>query len=142
MTSYTEHDPSTFTYSDVKKNNRGSPTMYVKTAGGQNVTAFTPRLKAPFGASSFDDTKASNNMELNITDPAFGKWLQALDAGMLKSAQRGKASCFRKGKDMSDEMVKAQQHCLYKESSNGTYPATVRLKVYDSTEIQLTNDEG
>ena len=43
---------------------------------------------------------------------------------------------------MSDEMVKAQQHCLYKESSNGMYPATVRLKVYDSTEIELTNDKG
>ena len=118
---------SSLAISDVTVSSKGAKSAPIQSTSGKPVALRLPRLRAPFGATCWDDN-ASTRRNLDLTDmsPDLIVWLQALDEHIIKYVTKHSTRLFKA--KLSEDQVRAQFTSLLKPGKNG-YGDLLRCKV-------------
>ena len=86
--------------SDPTVSLRGTRSCSVTTEAGKPVVLRHPELRAPFGATSFDDPQGATRRNLDLTDapPELLRWLEQLDAWAISAAVKNSEKLFKSKK--------------------------------------------
>ena len=95
----------------------------------QCVTDNELPLKAPFGASCFEQNSASTrlNLELTIENPALLDFLQALDRHIPTVARRNCSAWFKK--ELSEAEILSMYRPVVNAKENSNFPPMMRSKI-------------
>ena len=113
--------------SDVNISSRGARSCSLITADNKLVALRLPKLRCPFGATSFDGPTATRrNLDMTDAPPELLSWLANLDNWAIKTATKHSEKLFKSKKTESE--VKALYVSLLKPGK-GDYPPTIRCKI-------------
>ena len=119
------------TFSDVYKNAKGGKAVYLKSASGEKLLFQLPRLRAPFGLSTFKDEgtgRVSYSLPLSLDQPEILEAFAKLDAKVLDHLAAHSEEIL--GKKMSREVISEGMYkSPVKPSSKEGYAPTLNLKV-------------
>lgn len=125
-------DPSALVFSETKRNTSGGKTIYIRR--GPNIPAIfeLPILRAPFGLSSYTDTKTnktSYSVDLSVEDPELLNFIKTMEEAALKHIMDNAVDCL--GKVYSKEVIESAlfKSCLRHGKEPGKYAPTLKLKV-------------
>ena len=112
--------------SDVNVSSKGTRSCGVVTETQKPVILRLPTLRAPFGATSWDDPQAvRRNVDLSDAPPELLKWLEQLDEWAIRAATNNSEKLFKSKK--TEEQVRGMYTSLVKPGK-GDYPPTIRVK--------------
>ena len=112
--------------SDPTLNARGARSSSVATAQGKPVVLRLPTLRAPFGATSWeDDGRTRKNLDLTDMPPELVAWLRKLDEWCISTATKMSAKLFKSQKTEAE--VRGMYVSLAKPGKEG-YEPTLRCK--------------
>ena len=134
---YSECDISTWVYKKPVKNKRGGLNGYVDVdkSTKSNPTMQFPKCRVPFAVSEKKADAgeyARRNVELSADDPAFLKWIEALDERNVNVAAEQSEEWFKKklsAEALSQTLYRA---CAQPGKEPGKFAPLVRVKVAES----------
>lgn len=128
---FSTFNASDVTFSDVYKNAKGGKAVYLKDASGQKLLFQLPRLRAPFGLSTFKDEssgRVSYSLPLSLDQPEILEAFAKLDARVLDHLAANSEEIL--GKKLSrDVIAEGMYKSPVKPSSKEGYAPTLNLKV-------------
>jgi hypothetical protein len=149
-------DPSALVFSDMKRNTSGGKTIYLRRAANTAALFELPVMRAPFGLSSYTDTKTnktSYSIDLSMDVPEVAEFFSKVESAVLNHVVSHSEEFL--GKTFSREVAES---ALFKSAIRhgkepGKYPPTLKLKVltdrdggfvpkaYDSSKEPIGLDE-
>lgn len=149
-------DPSALVFSDMKRNASGGKTVYIKRTGGVAALFELPELRAPFGLSSYTDTKTnktSYSVDLSLDNNQVTEFFTNIEQRVLDTVVNHCDEYL--GKTYSLDVIKSAlfKSCVRESKEPGKYAPTLKLKVlvdknggfiplaYDSDRTQIQVDQ-
>lgn len=130
----TEFSASAVIFSKIRKNKNGGRAVYLNGAGNSKIQLEIPKMRAPFGLSTFTDessTKTSYTLPLSFdADPQvddFMSRMKALDELIIKTVAENSQEWL--GKKYGIPVIKEALYKPIVTPGKGDYPATMKLKV-------------
>ena len=130
----TEFTPSSVVFSKIRKNKNNGRTVYLNGANNSKIQLETPKMRAPFGLSTFTDEaskKTSYSLPLSFdSDPQvedFMNKMKALDDIIIKMVADNSVEWL--GKKYAIPVIKEALYKPIVSPGKGEYPATMKLKV-------------
>lgn len=130
----TDFTPSSVVFSKIRKNKNGGRAVYLNGANTSKIQLETPKMRAPFGLSTFTDEaskKTSYSLPLSFdADPLvedFMNKMKALDEIIIKMVADNSVEWL--GKKYGIPVIKEALYKPIVTPGKGDYPATIKLKV-------------
>jgi hypothetical protein len=134
---YSDINAEAIEYQEPQKDGRNAWKIYQR-YNSKPLAFNLPRMRLPFGISRFDDTRATWNMELDITDEKVLKFLQEFDTATIAAMKKYKDIIWRKEKG-DDEVEKSYLPLARQPNTN--FNPRVRVKVAPWTEIDVVKNK-
>jgi hypothetical protein len=131
----TEFNASSVVFSKLRKNKSGGKMVYLSGPNNRKLHLEIPKMRAPFGLSSFTDEKTkklsySLDLSFDNTDPAiedFRKRMEALDEIILNTVAENSTEWL--GKKYNISVLKEALYKPIVKPSKGDYAPNIKLKV-------------
>ena len=125
-------DPSALVFSDMKRNASGGKTVYIKRTGGVAALFELPELRAPFGLSSYTDTKTnktSYSVDLSLDNKEVAEFFSSMEKVVLEKVVSHCEEYL--GKTYSREVIQSAlfKSCVRESKEPDKYAPTLKLKV-------------
>jgi len=124
-------DPSALVFSDMKRNASGGKTVYIKRTGGSALFEL-PDLRAPFGLSSYTDSKTnktSYSVDLSLDNKEVAEFFSSMEKVVLEKVVSHCEEYL--GKTYSREVIQSAlfKSCVRESKEPDKYAPTLKLKV-------------
>jgi len=130
----TEFSASAVVFSKIRKNKNGGRAVYLNGANNSKLQLEIPKMRAPFGLSTFTDEKSTNTsytLPLSFdADPQvedFMNRMKALDELIIKTVAENSQEWL--GKKYAVPVIKEALYKPIVTPGKGDYPSTIKLKV-------------
>ena len=130
----TDFSASSVIFSKIRKNKNGGRAVYLNGAGNSKIHLELPKMRAPFGLSTFTDEsskKMSYSLPLSFdAEPAvedFMNKMKALDDIIVKMVAENSVEWL--GKKYGIPVIKEALYKPIVTPGKGDYPSTLKLKV-------------
>ena len=118
---------SSLAISDVVVSCKGAKNAAIQSTSGKPVVLRLPKLRAPFGATCWDDNGATRrNLDLTDMPDEVLVWMKSLDENIIRYITKHSVRLFKAKK--GEEEVRAKFTSLLKPGKNG-YGDILRCKI-------------